>query len=106
MKDFSNLNHLSPEIKVLIVNAQVIVNETKEAMQGRKYDFDLTSKRELISNIRNVERCMKSVLKGASKGKISDKKVKQLDHAIVYLRTILNGLVCYYTRGDEEETMI
>lgn len=96
MKDFSKLNELPSEVKVLLVNSQNLVDEAKEALQGRKYDFDLTSKRELRSDIKNVERYLTLI----KKGKVTEKNVKRLENASVYLHTVLNGLINFFTRGE------
>lgn len=96
MKDFSKLNELPSEVKVLLVNSQNLVAEAKEALQGRKYDFDLTSKRELRSDIKNVERYLTLI----KKGKVTEKNVKRLENASVYLHTVLNGLISFFTRGE------
>ena len=48
MNDFSNFNHLSPDVKVLLVNGQTLEDETKEKLRCRKYSFDLTSKMQLM----------------------------------------------------------
>lgn len=90
----SNLNDLPTEVKLLIVNGQNLVNEAKDKIQSREYYFDLTSKMQLKSDCKEVEKYIKSI----SKGKMNDKIVKSLELAITRLRTTLNGLIEFYTR--------
>ena len=94
MKDFSKLNELPAEVKVLIANGQALVEEAKAAMQNNDYDFDLTSKRELKTDIKNVEKNIQVI----AKGKVSEKNIKKLENSIICLRTILNGLISFFTR--------
>ena len=90
----SNLNNLPTEVKLLIVNGQNLVNEAKDKIQSREYYFDLTSKMQLKSDCKEVEKYIKSI----SKGKMNDKIVKSLELAITRLRTTLDGLIEFYTR--------
>lgn len=94
MNDFSNLNHLPTEIKQLIVEGQLLVEEAKQKLEIHRCDFDLTSKREIKSDIRSVEKCIETI----SRGKVNEKTVLQLRNAIQKLRTILTGLVSFFTR--------
>lgn len=94
MNDFSNLNHLPAEIKQLIVEGQLLTEEAKRELEVHRWDFDLTSKREIKSDIRSVEKGIEAI----SRGKVNDKNVMQLRNAIQKLRTILTGLVSFFTR--------
>ena len=93
--DFSNLNHLPTEIKILIVNGQTSVEDAKEKMRNRDYYFDLTSKMQIKSDCKEVEKYIKLI----AKGKLNDKNQKSLELAIVRLRTTIDGLVKFYTRS-------
>lgn len=90
----SNLNDLPTEVKLLIVNGQNLVNEAKAKIQSREYYFDLTSKMQLKSDCKEVEKYIKMI----SKGKTDDKIVKSLELAITRLHTTLDGLIEFYTR--------
>ena len=71
MNDFSHLNDLPQEVKLLIINGQALIDETKTTLQDRKLDFDLTSKRQLLSDCKTVEKNIKVISKGkvvSSKG--------------------------------------
>ena len=94
MNDFSNLNQLPSEIKQLIVTGQTLVNDVKDKMKDRSYSFDLTSKMQLKSDCKEVEKYLKFI----SKGKTKEKYVKQLDVSIVRLRTTFEGLIEFFTR--------
>lgn len=94
MKDFSNLNDLPTEVKQLIVEGQLLIDDAKEKLEIHRCDFDLTSKKEIKSDIRSVEKCIDAI----SRGKVNEKTVLQLKNAIQKLRTILTGLVSFFTR--------
>lgn len=94
MDDFSNLNYLPSEVKLLIVNGQTLVNDAREKIQSRKYYFDLTSKMQLKSDCKEVERYIKLI----SKGKLNDKNKEALKIAITRLHTTLEGLIKFYER--------
>ena len=95
MNDFSNLNNLSPEEKVVIANAQALVNETKEIIDSRKYPLDLTSLWELKADMREIQMSIKMI----QKGKKIEKNIKALEVGTVKLRTNLNGIISFYERG-------
>ena len=84
--DFSNLNHLPAEIKMLIVNGQSLVENAKEM---------LTSKMQIKSDCKEVEKYIKLI----ANGKLNDKNQKALELAIVRLQTTIDGLVKFYTRS-------
>lgn len=94
MSDFSKLNDLPAEVKLLIVNGQTLVDKAKDKIQGREYYFDLTSKMQLKSDCKEVEKYIKLI----SKGKLNDKNKAALDLAITRLRTTIDGLINFYTR--------
>ena len=93
--DFSNLNHLPSEIKVLIVNGQTLVEDAKEKMRNRDYYFDLTSKMQIKSDCKEVEKYIKLI----ANGKLNDKNQKAEELAIVRHQTTIDGLVKFYTRS-------
>ncbi len=92
--DYSSLNHLPTEVKQLIVTGQVLVDEAKATLENRYNNFDLTSKRQLKGDCHKVEKCI-DVL---AKGKVSDKNIKALEHAITALKTSHTGLVAFFSR--------
>ena len=95
MNDLSSLNNLTTEEKIVIANAQTLVNEVKEMMSSRKYQLDMTSIWQLKSDCRDIEYTIKDI----KKGKKIDKKIKKLEAGIVRLRTNLNGIISYHERG-------
>lgn len=92
--DFSNLNHLPAETKMLIVNGQSLVENAKEMLRNREYRFDLTSKLQIKSDCKDVEKYIKLI----ANGKLNDKNQKALELAIVRLQTTIDGLIKFYTR--------
>lgn len=94
MNDFSKLNDLPAEVKVLIVNGQTLVNDAKDKIKDRDYYFDLTSKLQLKSDCKEVEKYIKLI----SNGKLNDKNKKALELSITRLQTTLDGLIKFYTR--------
>ena len=89
MSNFENLNHLSPEVKILIVNAQTLVDKTKAAMREKRTEVDLTGKFQLKDDCKAIEKIIKKFVSG----KAEDKEVKALELAIVRLQTTAGALV-------------
>ena len=94
MNDFSNLNYLSPDVKVLLVNGQTLVDETKEKLRCRKYSFDLTSKMQLKTDCKTVEQSIKMI----TSGNVNEKIIEALKISIIRLKTSLDGIIGFYTR--------
>lgn len=94
MKDFSNLNQLPTEFKLLIVNGQAVLENAKETIQNKDYYFDLTSKLQLKADCKEVEKYIKLI----TNGKLSDKNKRALEFSIIRLQTTIDGLVKFYTR--------
>ena len=95
MMDFSNLNNLTPEQKIVVANAQALFEETNEIIKSRKYLLDITSLWQLKADCREIQMLIKMIL---SKKKI-EKNVGLLENATVRLRTNLNGIISFYERG-------
>ena len=95
MMDFSNLNNLTPDQKVVVANAQALFEETNEMIKSRKYLLDITSLWQLKADCREIQMLIKMIL---SKKKI-EKNVGLLENATVRLRTNLNGIISFYERG-------
>lgn len=93
-KDFSNLNDIPTELKLLIVTGQNLIDRTKRTMEDYSLDFDLTSKRELKADCKQVEKYITLI----AKGKITEKNIQGLQDSITKLQTILNGLVSFFSR--------
>ena len=94
MKDFSNLNTLPAEVKLLIVNGQTLVEKATQTLNDRNNNFDLTSKRELKSDCKQVEKYIQLI----ENGKITEKNIKALEKSVVKLQTILTGLISFFSR--------
>ena len=89
MSNFENLNSLSPEVKILIVNAQTLVDKTKAAMKEKRTEVDLTGKFQLKDDCKAIEK----IIKKFAAGKASSKDVKALEIAIIRLQTTAGALV-------------
>lgn len=94
MKDFSNLNDLPAEVKLLIVNGQALVEKTQKTLEDRSLGLDLTSKRELKADYKQVEKYITLI----SNGKVTEKNIRGLENSITKLQTILTGLVSFFSR--------
>lgn len=94
MADFSNLNYLPAEVKLLIVTGQTLIDDAYKTMQDRNCNFDLTSKKQLKGDCRKVEKYIQAI----SNGKNTEKNIKQLEAAVTCLRTTYTGLVAFFTR--------
>lgn len=82
------------ELQELITKGQQLVDEVRDMMKNRTYDFDLTAKMELKNSCKEIERYIAKV----SGGKGKEKHVKHLRQIIQHLQTIVQGLAAYYSR--------
>lgn len=89
MNRSENLNSLPPEVKILIVNAQALVDKTKAAMKEKRTEIDLTGKFQLKDDCKAIEKLIKKF----SSGKASEKDVKALELAVIRLKTTAGALV-------------
>lgn len=89
MSNFENLNNLSSEVKILIVNAQTLVDKTKVAMKEKRTEVDLTGKFQLRDDCKAIEK----IIKKFSSGKAGEKDVKALELAVIRLQTTAGALV-------------
>ena len=94
MKDFSNLNNLPAEVKLLIVKGQTLIEDANKTLNDRTNNFDLTSKRELKADCKQVEKYIQLI----EKGKITEKNIMALEKSVVKLQTILTGLISFFSR--------
>ena len=95
MMDFSNLNKLTPDQKIIIANAQALFEETNEMIKSRKYLLDITSLWQLKADCREIQMLLKMILNG----KKIEKNTSLLENATIRLRTNLNGIISFYERG-------
>ena len=89
MSKLDNLNSLSPEVKILIVNAQTLVDKTKAAVKTKRTEVDMTGKFQLKDDCKAVEK----IIKKFGAGKANEKDVKALELAVVRLQTTAGALV-------------
>lgn len=94
INDFSELNDLPAELKILIVNAQTLVDKAREKIKDRDLYMDMTSKMLLKTDCKEVEKYIKLI----SKGKTDEKTKAALELAVTKLNTNLDGIIRFYTR--------
>ena len=89
MSNFENMNQLPADVKILIVNAQELVDKTKIAMKEKRTEVDLTGKFQLRDDCKAIEK----IIKKFSAGKAAEKDVKALELAVIRLKTTAGALV-------------
>ena len=89
MLNYERLNDLPTEVKLLIVNAQALVDRTQKLMKETPYDIDLPGKTQLKSDCKAIEKKIKTF----SKGKAVEKDVKELEVLFVRLTTSAKALL-------------
>lgn len=89
MSKLENMNCLPTEVKILIVNAQSLVDRTKAAMKEKRTDIDLTGKFQLRDDCKAIEK----IIKKFTAGKVSDKEIKALELAVIRLQTTAGALL-------------
>lgn len=87
MRDLEGLNHLPVEIKVMIVNGQTLVDETRKNVKGS--GADLTCRLQLRDDCAAVEKAIAKL----QKKKWKQKDVESLRLAIIRLRTTSEGIL-------------
>ena len=88
MAEFENLNDLAPELKILLVNAQVTLDDARSKMKEHGLSVDLTSRLQLRDDTKELERCIKKI----ARGKFKDKDVEKLRLAVIRLNTVVDGV--------------
>lgn len=88
MTDFGNLNGLSPELKILMVNAQTQLDQTRSKMKEKGLRLDLAGKMQLRDDCAELERCIKKI----AKGKFKDKDAEKLKLAVIRLHAVTEGI--------------
>jgi len=81
MRNLENLDQLPAEVKIMLVNGQRLVDETRKAGKGR--GLDLTSRLQLRDDCAAVEKIIEKI----KKGKFKQKDIDGLEPAIIRLRT-------------------
>lgn len=89
MVSYEQLNELPTDVKILIANALELVNKTQKMMKERSYEVDLPGKTQLKSDCKAIEKKIKEF----SKGKATDKDVKELEVLVVRLNTSAAALL-------------
>lgn len=87
MKDMRGLNQLPAEVKVLAVNGQTLVDDTRKL--ARERSIDLTARLQLRDDCAAVE----NIIKKLQKGKYKQKDIDGLKLAVIRLQTTSNAIL-------------
>lgn len=82
--DLHDMNHLPAEMKIEIVRAQTLVDETRKRMKAPGVYLDLTCKTELKNDCAEIERLIRKI----RKSRTPEKSRKKLEQAAVRLKTV------------------
>lgn len=89
MADFENLNQLPAEVKILLVQAQTQLDQTRKEMKERGLSVDLTGRLQLRDDCRALEQSIKKI----AKGKYKEKDMEALKLAMIRLNTVAEGVL-------------
>ena len=89
MSNLGNMNQLPADVKILIVNAQSLVDRTKTAVKEKRTEVDMTGKFQLKDDCKAIEK----IIKIFSAGKANEKDIEALKLAVVRLQTTAGALV-------------
>lgn len=84
-----NGNELSTEVKLAIVQAQTLVDETKKKQNGQAKGLDLTCRFQLRDDYKAIESYIKKVKQGKAKGDV----VTELNTLMIRLKTSADGIL-------------
>lgn len=83
------MNDLSPEVKIMIVNGQALVDKCREHAKEKRLDLDMTCRFQIRDDCKAVENNIKMLCKG----KKADKYIKELELSIIRLKTTAEMLL-------------
>lgn len=89
MHDMKDMNHLPAEMKLQIVKAQTLVDETRKRMKRPGLYLDLTCKAELRNDCAEVERIIRKI----AKSKKPEKDMKKLEQVTLRLKTVSENIL-------------
>lgn len=81
-------NDLPTEVKILIVQGQTLVEETRKKAKEKGWDLDLTGKMQLKDDCACVETAIQKITK-----KNGPKEYRELELAVIRLQTSSDGLL-------------
>jgi hypothetical protein len=84
-----DLNQLPTEVKILIVNAQTLVDKTKAGVKEKRTEVDLTGKFQLKDDCKAIEKLIKKI----QSGKADEKIFRDLNLAVIRLQTTAGALL-------------
>ncbi|WP_207645506.1 hypothetical protein [Marvinbryantia formatexigens] len=83
------MNMFPPELKVQLVNAQTLVDETRREMKEKSLDVDLTGKLQLRDDCAYLEK----LLHRFAKGRTNPKMEEDLKNGMIRLQTTVYNLL-------------
>ena len=83
------MNDLSPEVKIMIVNGQALVDKVRKVAKEKHLDLDLTCRFQIRDDCKAVETNIKMI----RKGKKLEKYIKELELSIIRLKTTAEMLL-------------
>ena len=89
MRTHIDLNQLPTEVKILIANAQALVDKTRAGVKEKRTEVDLTGKFQLKDDCKAIEK----VIDKMKKGKVDSKTVRELELATTRLKTTAGALL-------------
>ena len=89
MHDMRKMNDLPTEVKLLVVKAQTLVDETRSRMKKPGLYLDLTCKMQLKNDCAEAERR----IKGLAKSKNLQKDVEKLNQTVLRLKTTSENIL-------------
>ena len=89
MADFKNLNDLSPELKILMVNAQTQLDTARAKSKEYGLSIELCYRMQLRDDSAELERCIKKI----AKGRFKEKDGEKLRVATIRLKTVVDAVV-------------
>lgn len=89
MAEYNEANDLSTELKILIVQGQTLVDQTRKTVKERGLSTDLTCRMQLKTDCNEVEKYIKIITSGKGKAKDEEK----LKFSILRLQTTSEGIL-------------
>lgn len=89
MAEYKEANELSTELKILIIQGQNLVDQTRKTVKERGLSTDMTCRMQLRTDCNDVEKYIKKITSGKSKPKDEEK----LRFSILRLQTTSEGIL-------------
>ncbi len=87
--DFSEMNGLEPETKILLVKAQTLIEKSRERLKRKGTDVSLPYRMQLKSDFGEMERLMKRF----KPGKKNDKLKEKMEFLLIKVQTEVDNIL-------------